>query len=383
MTETSRAVATSHYHGLDNLRAMAILLVLLFHCTPGDDPNRGLVSIPAKLSLVGWAGVDLFFLLSGFLVTKFLITRPISIDSILHFYRNRLLRILPAYFLGLFIVFIIVPILLDEPFTPLKVVSKYLLFVNNYDRELAHSYYSINASTGHFWSLAVEMHFYLLLPFVLFLTKKKHHENTLLGLVLALVGLKVLSIWNDVDAIFIYGATHFKLEGLLLGSLVAINRRNIFLKSKLFVVLTLASLIYLARVVWFSEGSQIFKNGEDFYWLRSTLPLALNIFFTSLLLLATSSRTNILTKKFTPLAYLAKYSYGIYVFHFIYHELLREKAMPIINAFIADENSAALAYFSLQLALSTLLAMASYHLIEKYFLSKKRTVQTNRLNTNR
>src|SRR4051794_13200133 len=90
---------------LDGLRAIAIALVLLFHFTPGHDSNQGVRSLPFKLADIGWSGVDLFFVLSGFLITGILLRAKGSPEYYRRFFSRRVRRVLPLYYLALVIAF--------------------------------------------------------------------------------------------------------------------------------------------------------------------------------------------------------------------------------------------------------------------------------------
>src|SRR2546423_13639037 len=94
---------------LDGLRAIAISLVLLFHLTPGHDSNHGLRSLHYKIADVGWSGVDLFFVLSGFLITGILLRSRRRPHYFRNFYARRALRIFPLYYTALAAVFLILP----------------------------------------------------------------------------------------------------------------------------------------------------------------------------------------------------------------------------------------------------------------------------------
>jgi peptidoglycan/LPS O-acetylase OafA/YrhL len=147
-------------YGLDHLRAFAILFVFLYHY---QLPFFGHPEWLESAAEFGWTGVDLFFVLSGFLISSQLfveIEKKNSI-SLKIFFIKRIFRILPAYWLVLFIYFCIPSFHEREALPPLW---KFLTFTQNFGTDLANG-----GTFSHAWSLCVEEHFYFLLPFLLLL----------------------------------------------------------------------------------------------------------------------------------------------------------------------------------------------------------------------
>jgi peptidoglycan/LPS O-acetylase OafA/YrhL len=144
-------------HGLDHLRALAIVQVFLFHyfILSGGTP----VWLPDWAGF-GWTGVDLFFVLSGFLIAFPLLGQvkegqPVSLRT---FFTKRFFRILPAYWAVLLLYFAVPAFPEKNGIPPLW---KFLTFTQNFGLDLQHT-----GSFSHAWSLCVEEHFYLLLPFI-------------------------------------------------------------------------------------------------------------------------------------------------------------------------------------------------------------------------
>src|SRR5438270_10669611 len=102
-------IKEKHIPALDGLRGVAILLVLLFHFTPQGSGHTLVGSLMRGISQVGWCGVDLFFVLSGFLITGILFDAKGSVNYFRNFYMRRVLRIFPLYYGALLVVFVIVP----------------------------------------------------------------------------------------------------------------------------------------------------------------------------------------------------------------------------------------------------------------------------------
>ncbi|WP_041598000.1 acyltransferase family protein [Granulicella tundricola] len=220
----------SRLPGLDTLRSLAIVSVVIFHLAP---------FLPPSLSVVqrfGWIGVDLFFVLSGFLIGTQLLKphaqgRPLGQSSILDFYRRRAFRILPAY-LTVVALYLFVPLWREQPHLP--AAWKLLTFTSNlfmhYPAELAFS---------HAWSLCIEEHFYLILPLaVLALTRRPSLRKTLAAFTVLLLAGICLRWWelshivraasdDDLWPVFmkrIYYPTYTRLDGLLSGVALATLR---------------------------------------------------------------------------------------------------------------------------------------------------------------
>src|SRR5947209_10880356 len=144
-----RALVTAEPHSripeLDGIRGIAILMVLMVHF--GSAP--GLPSAVGAVVEFGWAGVDLFFVLSGFLITGILLSTRQHEGYFSTFYRNRTLRIFPIYYAFLLVALVLAP--------EWKQVAYWLYlghFMNASDQPIKYM--------RHFWSLAIEEQFYLL-----------------------------------------------------------------------------------------------------------------------------------------------------------------------------------------------------------------------------
>lgn len=156
------AAPPSRLPGLDTLRAAAILAVMFFHLTIFGELPEGILPLP----WFGWMGVDLFFVLSGFLIGQQLLRgwteeqRP----SFGRFYLRRAARILPAYWFVLLLYFLVPAWRESSGLPPLWT---FLTFTLNLDVNLRQHAFS------HAWSLCVEEHFYLLLPLLLALLMRR------------------------------------------------------------------------------------------------------------------------------------------------------------------------------------------------------------------
>lgn len=205
--------------GLDTLRALAIVTVMLYHLTIfGELPERIL-----PFTYFGWMGVDLFFVLSGFLIGQQAL-RPYFTGqqlSISEFYRRRAYRILPAYLTVLALYFLI-PAWRESPNLP--PLWKFLTFTMNFGISFDRHAFS------HAWSLCVEEHFYLLLPILVMLLMRRPSARKTIAVfasvLLAGIALRAFLITHYPDDVWtgIYYPSYTRLDGLLTGVALATIR---------------------------------------------------------------------------------------------------------------------------------------------------------------
>ncbi len=231
-----------HLPGLDGLRGIAILAVLLHHLVTPNYPEglpggvHGIiVRFFYRLCDVGWSGVDLFFVLSGFLITGILLDAKGHAHYFRNFYARRSLRIFPLYYGVLLAVFVLLPALASLP--PLcGIVERsgaYAIGQAVAPRQGWLWIYCANikmvidgsGSTfgylGHFWSLSVEEHFYLVWPFVVLLCRTQTLIRICLVVAVGALIARVVCLCAGMQPIGIFAFTLCRLDGLTLGGLVA------------------------------------------------------------------------------------------------------------------------------------------------------------------
>lgn len=216
----------SKLYGLDHLRALAILLVLVFHYLSFGHPQWA-----TAFTDIGWTGVDLFFVLSGFLIASQLFAqikkgKPVSLKD---FFLKRLFRIIPAYLVVVAIYFCVPFFREKEALPPLW---RFLTFTQNFGLDRGNY-----GTFSHAWSLCVEEHFYLFLPFTLvflqFTNSFKKAYWIIIILFIAGFALRLYS-WHylyqpnidantkvDYWAMYSYYPTYNRLDGLLVGVSIA------------------------------------------------------------------------------------------------------------------------------------------------------------------
>jgi len=205
--------------GLDTLRAFAIVIVMLYHLTVfGELPMRTL-----PVTYFGWMGVDLFFVLSGFLIGQqalkpYLIGQQLSIPQ---FYRRRAYRILPAY-LAVLALYFLIPAWRESPNLP--PLWKFLTFTMNFGISFDRHAFS------HAWSLCVEEHFYLLFPLLVALLMRRPSVRKTVAAFASVflfgIGLRAFLITHYPDDVWtgIYYPSYTRLDGLLTGVTLATIR---------------------------------------------------------------------------------------------------------------------------------------------------------------
>jgi peptidoglycan/LPS O-acetylase OafA/YrhL len=297
-----------HLPQLDGLRAFAILPVLLTHSWP-DYPS---LTWLGKLGPAGWIGVDLFFVLSGFLITGILIDAKGSENYFRNFYIRRGLRIWPLYFAILFYMFLIVPHIASwgaEQFDSQHFAwYYYVVYVQNF----------LYGTHGPFplavtWSLAIEEHFYLVWPLVVFFAKREHLAKILVGFIAVVTIGRYFGMYHFANA----HNSFFRMDEMAYGALIAC-----WMRSETF---SAAKLRKWSLVGAWAIGPTVYciLTQADWSWLRShgVVYVLLSVGFTSWMGLALTARTGsplmkLLNNSF--LRYTGKISYGLYLFHPIF-----------------------------------------------------------------
>ncbi len=372
-----------YYPALDGLRAAAVLLVFWGHYEGGAHP----------LLSWGWAGVDYFFVLSGFLITGILYDTRDAQHRFRTFYVRRVLRIFPLYY-GVFLLALLLTPIFHWWWNPASLL--WLTFLGNYGRFLfLHSAlpagavehlvarppfpYSFLAFTGHFWSLCVEEQFYLLWPAVVYLVRRRETLRNVCGAVVLLcLAARVACLYllphSLLAADFLSRATPLRADALLLGGFVALCLRGresdalercarplLFAFAVGFAVFELTCLsVSPSHAVWQPD----FKSP-----ILPTVGFTLIDLSGALLLLCLLQPRGVF-RIFTlrPLRALGKISYGFYVFHDLLHQAYAALAHALTHHRGPAVNLTAL----LALAGTTILSYASFRFYETPFLRLKR-----------
>ena len=343
--------AKEHMPVLDGVRAIAVLIVICFHFWQGF--TLGPYTLVGKLAVWGQTGVDLFFVLSGFLITGILLDSKGSEHFLRNFYVRRILRIFPLYYATLLAIYLVCPLLHLNEWTPWKQSVWFWVYLQNIPATFAPA---LGSGPGHFWSLAVEEHYYLFWPLLVMLLSRD-------GLLKVIGSAIAVSLLTRIA--FIHYATFFftlsRLDGLAIGSAIAIFARNQPGGLAHLTAWSKRLLCFLGPVLIMTQLRLSGRGLPVVQVVKSTLIAAL---YASVMILAVENKFGGMVAKLLcgrALGSVGKYSYGMYVLH------------PFILSWLHD---AGLSYsvFGLfvSVSLTYIAAWMSWTLFEKRFLRLKR-----------
>jgi peptidoglycan/LPS O-acetylase OafA/YrhL len=360
-----------HIAALDGLRGVAILLVLWFHYYGAVQSHAILPfdKLVIRLINVGWIGVDLFFVLSGFLITGILLDAKGGKGYFRNFYARRALRIFPLYYGFLFLMLVLIPRV--HPYrhdTSETMRDQAWLWL--YGTNIAQTFFH-RPLTGFtpMWSLAVEEHFYLVWPAVVFLVPRRRLMAVCLSVFLFALALRAIFLWNGIwPASF----TLCRADSLALGAFVAAVVRGEgpkHIKSVRYIMICcLIPLVWLFATA--KDLSSVDQRMAVIGYSLLGIVMACVVFLVAIPdampWLARLLRT-------TWLRSIGKYSYAMYIFHWTLIPLVAKFFVQFgLEPRIGSRFIAQLPFAIFSTILCYLLAFASWHLYEKHFLKLKR-----------
>ncbi len=338
---------------LDGLRAFAIIFVLFAHSAwKFQSPIILKIGSAEFHGFIynGWSGVDLFFVLSGFLIASQLLRKPLTTDNLKKFLGKRYFRIAPAYYVSVILTLLTLHILPEINQTPLSELWEtwhapllaHLTFTHDYIGRQP-------IIDGLFWSIPVEAKFYMLLPLLIYgLTRIKNNTHRIVavaGFFLLHILLKTLTLYSEhgqnpisyLDYFLnIKTPFHLALEGLTIGVLCAFLMRhekikqinpNTVIPNTLFLTGLILFLI-LSRSPHFTDSAATFF---EYTIMTGLLSLSFGLALIALVkgCCATAFFENIFLK------FVAKISYSLYLTHLyaLYFQItLIEKLATVINS---------------------------------------------------
>jgi peptidoglycan/LPS O-acetylase OafA/YrhL len=361
----------AHVPALDGVRGAAILGVLLLHATSrlAAPELAGPALALKRVFGLGWTGVDLFFVLSGFLITGILADARESPRYFRSFYLRRALRILPLYYGFLLVLFTLAAAWHER--VPPGGQLWYWLHLQNF-----HSPSGPPLEFGaHLWSLAVEEQFYLVWPAAMFVLSRRGAVRTCvacLGLTLAFR----LAAWRmGVDLHHLYFWTPARLDGLAVGALLALLARGEGGLERFRRPAAAAAAFALAALACAPATASGFDPGG--VYMISVGYSALAVLFGALLLAVVASPRGVCARvaEWAPLRFFGRYSYAIYVLHVPVLVLAARAGLSPSGVLPGAPGLVrAAAYVALMVAASVAAALVSWHLLERPFLSLKRHI---------
>ena len=346
---------------LDGIRAISILMVLLGHASetmPSSIKNNSFLFFFTNSSL----GVNIFFVISGFLITKLLLIEREKSGSInvKDFYLRRIYRIFPVFFLYIAVILLLKFTIVPTIFTDYYLVAFAALYLWNYKNMfyMDHEHGNGNWFFGHFWSLSMEEQFYLIWP-VMFMKIK---EETLIKVVLAIIifmplarvltYMYVPSVRGQIGMMLHTGG-----DSILLGCLAAILERKPVFKDNLMKYLNNGYYIGVLALFLFVISPMLshhFKGGYNITVGQSinNVVIMIIIFWC---IYVPSKVADVLNNAI--LVRIGVLSYSLYIWQ---------------QLFLTDKNKFWVNYFPQNLFIVVGVAFVSYYCVEKPILKLKK-----------
>lgn len=353
-----------YFPNIDGLRFVAFLLVFFHHfLIPDFTINNAFIT---KISSRGWSGVELFFVLSAFLLTSLLIKefKTKNEISVGKYFLRRILRIWPLYFL-----YILMIILLYGPPADIARFLGMVTFTDNLWSSILSYNLSINYAT-HLWTISMEEQFYIILPFIIpFLLKLK--KRTLLYVGLGIWGMfiaaRLTAVLLQMPHPFIW-VLPIQGDAFLFGILAALGTFDGLFKK---INSSLKMLIGISLLILSTFIPNVVTIGYGQLFLYSVIA------FGFLFIMASVNSNNIVLSKIfgnRPIRYLGKISYGLYVYHIIVTTYVSDWSYNLFSKYfnITNNNLIWFLCFIVTLAAVILVSIISYELYEKHFIKLKK-----------
>ncbi|MGA3027957.1 MAG: acyltransferase [Bryobacteraceae bacterium] len=396
--------APAHIAELDGIRGLAVLLVLMFHFSSRHPGGQTILDL-------GWCGVDLFFVLSGFLITGILLDKKLRTDwrhpdrnplcltgsrwrrwltacrpaaglfassgnYFRSFYMRRVLRIFPLYYAVLLVVFLVlVPVARSHGsrsmYTALPSSESeqiwYWLYVSNW-RSAWGAY--LGEPVGHFWSLAIEEQFYLVWPLMVWLCSRKRLLTVCSAMVVVSFLGRNIPMLREIQAVygdFLHRVTFSRLDGLAAGAIVALLVRDERILGRLTRwsgwIAGAALCLPLAVLAWLRTADLTDVNMACFGYSAFAISFAAVVLYAATRAGASAPVAALLRCGF--LCSFGRYSYGMYVLHPLFTPFIRNVWT------MAIPNHWTLFSVGTGIAISWLAAWCSWHGFERRFLALK------------
>ncbi len=363
---------------LDGLRGIAVVLVMALHIfkRAGYFTEHPTLETFIQFTTVGWVGVDIFFTLSGFLITSILLRTKEAEGYFRKFYMRRLLRIFPLYYAAIIVVLIFVP-KLEPEFTDQLSVALPVMLIYQQNWAMLFDGFHMTQYLGITWSLAIEEQFYFIWPFIVYKLSRENLVKASIGYILVSATARVLGtfLWPDLAeaSSFFYYTSFARFEEMLLGGLLAVfmtsdNLRETVRRYSL-PLFGVSFAVFIALHILSLPGS---PHPE-----HSSVPLMLGGYTTAALfsvglvgVFVTYPPQNLLRRLFQHplLTFLGRYSYSMYLFHMV-------PTLVLMDVFWYSELrgwKAFVLYPAATYLATIVIAVLTWHLLEKHMLNLKK-----------
>lgn len=386
VTPQRTGTALAYMPAIDGLRGLAILMVLFHHFTPavsGTHFTKRLLTI----GHTGWVGVDLFFVLSGFLITSILLRTKSTPDYFLNFYARRTLRIFPVYYLTLAAVLLGLPVLATVPYVSQVVHTLFGRLVSDLPMMLNSQgwlwLYGTNVKVAiagerfglvnHFWSLAVEEHFYLVWPLVVYFCSKDKLKQVCFTLILAAPILRAVLFLAGFDSVVPYVMTPTRVDSLAIGGLMAVllSEKDGILKYRPWIAgVAVISALSLAAIAGYHHRLDRDDFVTTFVGYSCLAGVSAWLVLEAGQIKAGTWPCRIVANP--VLASLGRYSYGIYVTHMLFSKTF-DLMLPwtTLHRIFGSYAAAIFVHAGVSILLSWAIAWVCFHAVEKHFLKLK------------
>jgi peptidoglycan/LPS O-acetylase OafA/YrhL len=370
----SKPLATAgHLPALDGLRGIAILLVMGRHILETFPGGPAIPDAVTHLASFGWVGVDLFFVLSGFLITGILYDTKSSPGFFRNFYIRRVLRIFPLYYGFLVLLCLVLPPLDPDDSAKIAELHRACPWYWSY---LANFYMAQHRfgplSTTHLWSLSVEEQFYLMWPAIVFLLAPRNLLRLCAAAIVGAVLCRIGFSHFGASASMIYVMLPTRVDSLAMGGLIALIARSpsgahlLERAAPITAGLTAATLLSLLILAAPSNLDSAPFMQNAFYTLNAVL-------FGGVLTLALTRRP-VQRRLGSPLLrFFGRHSYALYLVHPLVYGVFQRLTLSGALAPLAGLPRAVqvASWVTMNVAVAVVLSVIAWYGVERPFLRLK------------
>lgn len=365
----------TRFPALDGIRALAVTMVFALHFGGGGTNGGTVLKVINAVRNRGGAGVDIFFVLSGFLITGILFDTTHDSQYFKRFFARRSLRIFPIVYLLFAVLFVLTPIIgykwhWQQGF--------FLVYLGNFFANQHFELYLVRAplhpageaTLAHLWSLCVEEQFYLVWPIVVWLIRDRVKLLwTSIGLCIATLILRfvMVGIWpNEIAEVWIFRSLQFRLDDLVMGAVLALLLRGPAADQ----IQRSMKWVFLFGLAGTLLSFYLVPDPLAPWQMTGQLTL---IGIGAMGLIGMTLRPESWAYKLfnlRPLRFLGKYSYGFYVWHIVWGRAWIS-VLVFMTAKLHSTALGGIVSLSLTFATTLLVAKLCYDLYEVKFLRWK------------